>query len=88
MDNKYVEVFVCDGCGAVYLEDEGGCPNYCTKCDACKKTIKLGDLDEILLLEANAEICRKCADSFLYELAQHKKEDEEFILGDYKGRTT
>jgi len=81
----YHDVVICEACGSVHVYDEE-CPNCCVKCEACKKMVLLMELDEILLLEADAEICKKCADSFLYELAQHKRKDEEFILGDHKGR--
>ena len=69
---KIVEAVYCEACGAVHLDDEGGCPNYCLECEACKRMTKLQDLDPTLLIEAQAEICHDCADEFLEEISNYK----------------
>lgn len=80
---KYYELLTCEGCGITHLDDES-CPNLCVECDGCNEMTKLSDLDEVLLLEAEAEICRTCAGKFLYELKEAK--EGKVIMGDYKGR--
>ena len=80
---KQHEVETCEACGAIYIDDDG-CPNYCLECEACKRMTKLDDLDDTLLIEAQAEICWKCADVFLEEVARYKAKR---VMGDHKGRT-
>ena len=91
---KYHDVLICEACEAVHIDDEE-CINCCVRCEACKKMVTLMELDDMLLLEAEAEICKSCAGDFLEELVDYKtkypithaENENKPIMGDHKGRT-